>query len=90
MHPDWRDNVRAFVDWVEKNLGPRPQSRTLDRINNDLGYEPGNLRWATATEQMRNRRKFVKNSDVANLTAKNAELEARNKELEALVAELTA
>lgn len=39
------------------NIGPRPDLRhTLDRINNDGHYEPGNVRWATRETQSRNRR----------------------------------
>lgn len=51
----WRD-VAAYVAWIEANLGQRPDGMTVDRINNDGNYEPGNLRWATAAEQTRNRR----------------------------------
>lgn len=46
-----------FVTYVEANLGKRPSPKhSLDRIDNEGDYEPGNLRWADKKTQTRNRR----------------------------------
>lgn len=51
--PEW-ESFEVFRDYVTEHLGPRPQGHTVDRIDNDRGYEPGNIRWGSPTQQQRN------------------------------------
>jgi hypothetical protein len=62
-YPRWGGRgVTVCAEWVAsfdafyEHIGPRLPRTSLDRINNTRGYEPGNVRWATAKEQQENRR----------------------------------
>lgn len=59
-----RPTFRVFDTWLNYLLIvhglPPADNFTLDRVNNEKGYEPGNLRWATHAEQAANRRNTLK------------------------------
>ncbi len=48
---EWADSFASFF----ANVGARPSAaHSVERIDNDVGYFPGNVRWATSQEQARN------------------------------------
>jgi hypothetical protein len=48
---EWRNSFENFYAYI----GPRPKGTSVNRIDNDKGYEPGNVEWATQQTQVRNR-----------------------------------
>lgn len=55
--PEWESDFSAFLGYI----GSAPSTKhTVDRIDPDADYRPGNVRWATQKEQCRNRRDTIK------------------------------
>lgn len=55
IYAPWVNDFVAFFEYI----GPRPTvQHSLDRIDNDGNYEPGNVRWATRKEQRANQRAY--------------------------------
>ena len=57
MCDEWKNNYFAFYDYVSQLDRFGEEGMTLDRIDNEKGYEPGNVRWATQAEQNKHKRK---------------------------------
>ena len=51
----WRYDFKGFQSYVN-SLGVQPPGTTLDRIDGNLGYQPGNLQWSTSSQQNYNKK----------------------------------
>lgn len=74
----WRRSFLAFLE----DMGEKPVGLSIERINNEGNYEPGNCKWANTIEQARNKRttrllqfgdRLVSLAEVAETTGINAE-----------------
>lgn len=49
----WRNDFMAFFNYAGKRPSPK---LSIDRIDNNFGYKPGNVKWSNRTEQQNNTR----------------------------------
>jgi hypothetical protein len=59
MCPEWLEPNGVGFKRFLKHIGPRPIGCTLDRINPNGHYEPGNVRWSNIDVQNSNQRRFL-------------------------------
>ncbi len=56
IHPSWDNSFSEFANYIGE---PPSKKHSVERIRNDMGYQPGNVRWATGKEQCRNTRRNI-------------------------------
>src|SRR5574343_171576 len=63
---EWRKDRRKWVEYATTLEGGQDEGLDMDRIDNDKGYVPGNIRLVTRTENSRNRRttKYICYKDI--------------------------
>jgi len=66
LYEPWIKDPLAFVTYIKSLDNAEKDGYSIDRINNDGNYEPGNLKWSTDKEQGRNMTTTVINIETAN------------------------
>jgi excisionase family DNA binding protein len=70
VYGPWRKDFNAFYEYVRALPAFGKPGLMIDRIDNDHGYFPGNLRWATRLQQANNKRNSIRIRCSADLAAK--------------------
>lgn len=55
MCPKWANSFQQFFE----DMGPCPDGYSIERVNNNGNYEPGNCKWIPRTDQQRNKRNLT-------------------------------
>ena len=56
---DWINDFKEFEKWILENLRQKPEGTTLDRINSNEDYVPGNIRWSSYSIQNTNKGNII-------------------------------
>ena len=59
VHQEWRDNRALFLEYCQTLDRWKDPARDIDRIDTNSNYEPGNIRFATKSENALNKRKVA-------------------------------
>ena len=51
VYPEWKNDFSAFISYIGKRPSPK---HTIERLDVNKGYEPGNVAWATKSQQANN------------------------------------
>lgn len=62
VYKSWKEDFLSFLS----DMGPKPKGKSLDRIDNEQGYNKENCQWATAKQQARNTRKNILQGETFN------------------------
>lgn len=86
VHETWNKFENFLAD-----MGERPEDKTLDRIDVDGNYEPGNCKWSTQKEQTANRRPLTSHKKLLPLiNASRALIAANDNEIPSAIAAVKA
>jgi len=79
IYEGWLESPAVFIAEVEAEIGLCPAGAVIERVDDELDFGPGNVRWVSHAEHLQRRR------SVARLADRISALERENKRLAALV-----
>ena len=87
MCPPWEQSFEGFQKDIFAEIGPRPSTNhSLNRVNNEGNYEPGNINWALPEEQVLNRRvTFLHNEKPLNIKILSKKIKVRESTIKKLL-----